>query len=89
VTTDRTGELVLSAGTKQIDHTSPFGDRWGGWYVTGTHGRMEHLGNRTARGTRRPTGGFREGDGPETRKVTDLRGWFDVADYLTPRTSWP
>jgi hypothetical protein len=27
------------------DYRSPFQQRWGGWYVTGTHGKMTHLGN--------------------------------------------
>ena len=36
---------VFSAGTYRTDHTSPFEERWGGWYVTGTHGDMLHLGN--------------------------------------------
>jgi len=27
------------------DYRSPFETRWGGWYVTGTHGQMRHLGN--------------------------------------------
>lgn len=30
------------------DHRSPFRGRWGGWYVTGTHGDMRHLGNELA-----------------------------------------
>lgn len=30
------------------DHRSPFEGRWGGWYVTGTHGEMRHLGNEIA-----------------------------------------
>ena len=30
------------------DHRSPFSGRWGGWYVTGTHGKMRHLGNELA-----------------------------------------
>jgi hypothetical protein len=24
---------------------SPLKDRWGGWYVTGTSGRQQHMGN--------------------------------------------
>lgn len=28
------------------DHRSPYSERWAGWYVTGTHGAIEHLGNR-------------------------------------------
>src|SRR5262249_52329631 len=27
------------------DPRAPFEDRWGGWYVSGTHGKMKHLGN--------------------------------------------
>jgi hypothetical protein len=27
------------------DHRTPFGDRWGGWYVTGQAGTSEHRGN--------------------------------------------
>jgi hypothetical protein len=42
---DRDGFPILSAGTYRIDHTSPLKQRWGGWYVTGTHGKQTHLGN--------------------------------------------
>ena len=39
------GTPIFRAGTFRTDHTSPFRERWGGWYVTGTHGDMLHLGN--------------------------------------------
>lgn len=29
------------------DHRSPFDERYGGWYVTGTHGKATHMGNQT------------------------------------------
>jgi hypothetical protein len=45
VVTDAEGYPVLSAGTYRIDQTSPLERRWGGWYVTGTHGKQTHLGN--------------------------------------------
>ena len=32
-------------GSYDADHRTPFSKRWGGWYVTGTHGSMRHLGN--------------------------------------------
>lgn len=32
-------------GTHRIDYRSPYEERWGGWYVTGRHGDMKHLGN--------------------------------------------
>jgi hypothetical protein len=35
-------------GTTTTDHTTPLEDRFGGWYVTGTHGSMRHNGNAIA-----------------------------------------
>ena len=32
-------------GSFVIDHRSPLEQRWGGWYVTGTHGAARHMGN--------------------------------------------
>ena len=43
---DRAGHPILGSGTFTSDHTSPFAERWGGWYVTGNHGSMRHMGNR-------------------------------------------
>lgn len=45
VYTDATGQPIFSAGTYRIDHSSPMAKRFGGWFVTGTHGEMKHLGN--------------------------------------------
>ncbi|MEM8910719.1 MAG: hypothetical protein AAGC97_03040 [Planctomycetota bacterium] len=42
---DAAGRPQLGRGTFTTDHTSPFEERWGGWYVTGHHGRMRHMGN--------------------------------------------
>ncbi|HVJ84844.1 MAG TPA: hypothetical protein VM452_04320 [Caulifigura sp.] len=39
------GMPIFSGGSYNVDHTTPFKDRWGGWYVTGTHGEQTHLGN--------------------------------------------
>lgn len=39
------GMLVRSAGQFTVDHTVPLEKRWGGWYVTGNHGSVHHLGN--------------------------------------------
>ena len=47
---DSSGQPLLSAGSKTVDHTTPIKDRWGGWYVTGTHGSQSHLGNLVIRG---------------------------------------
>jgi len=42
---ERSGQPALGSGTFTTDVTSPFEERWGGWYVTGTHGSMRHMGN--------------------------------------------
>jgi len=42
---DSSGVVDLQTGTSQVDDRTPFNERWGGWYVTGTHGAMTHRGN--------------------------------------------
>ena len=44
----RDGTPHYSLGTTTTDHTTPLEDRFGGWYVTGTHGSMRHNGNAIA-----------------------------------------
>ncbi len=39
------GTLKLRLGSHHVDHRTPYAERWGGWFVTGAHGRMRHLGN--------------------------------------------
>ncbi|MEO8681015.1 MAG: hypothetical protein ABI665_18335 [Vicinamibacterales bacterium] len=38
------GRTRPQLGSFLIDHRSPLDNRWGGWYVTGTHGAMKHMG---------------------------------------------
>ena len=80
VSPDRSGELVLSRGSKRVDHSTPFEDRWGGWYVTGTSGKQTHMGNQVVGGwpgLDDDTGGT---------NVTDLKPYFTVGNYLTPHS---
>ncbi len=42
---DERGQAILTLGTGITTPASPWEGRWGGWYVTGTYGRMRHLGN--------------------------------------------
>ena len=42
---DFNGRPRAGSRTYVTDHASPFEQRWGGWYVTGSHGQMRHLGN--------------------------------------------
>jgi hypothetical protein len=39
------GLPLAQFGSYDADDRTPFAKRWGGWYVTGTHGAMRHLGN--------------------------------------------
>src|SRR5258707_994934 len=45
IVTGPTGAPMPRFGNYLSDHRSPFEERWAGWYVTGTHGSMRHLGN--------------------------------------------
>lgn len=74
------GMPVFREGTYRSDHSSPFEERWGGWYVSGTHGKMRHMGNLI----------FRQGDSARNlnrdrgANADDLERWFDTDPYLTP-----
>jgi hypothetical protein len=76
---DAAGLPILSGGTRQIDHTSPLKDRWGGWYVTGTSGRQEHLGNLIIRTREVPE----RVDNAAGRNVTDLGKRIERSAYLS------
>ena len=41
------GRAMPQLGSFLIDHRAPLDQRWGGWYVTGTHGSARHMGNAT------------------------------------------
>jgi hypothetical protein len=41
------GNPITSTGSYLTTHESPISERWGGWYVTGKHGKARHLGNLT------------------------------------------
>ena len=82
VFTDRHGMPILNAGTFRTDHTSTFSERWGGWYVTGTHGKQTHMGNWLVENKRDPAA---EGNAAG-QNVTELKSRFTVANYLTPHS---
>lgn len=81
---DAQGLPILSSGSFRIDQTSPLERRWGGWYVSGTHGKQTHLGNIILKGSREP-------DPDQLAKLgglnrTDLKDYFDTSAYLTPHS---
>ena len=63
-----------------MDHRTPFEDRWGGWYVTGTHGSQKHMGNAIAPDPGSPlcAAGERHAE-PHHARLED----FDVSRHLT------
>ncbi|HEX8916630.1 MAG TPA: hypothetical protein VF796_30045, partial [Humisphaera sp.] len=82
---DPRGNPILNAGTKLTTHESPFGQRFGGWYVSGTHGghdRQPHLGNRIGKDRDDATCA----DPAAAADVTDLSKFFDTSFYLTPHS---
>lgn len=77
---NRGGQPNYGSGTFTIDHTSPFSRRFGGWYVSGTHGDMRHMGNVQAADRLRPEALDREAGA----NVTDLKSIVNVEPYLQP-----
>lgn len=79
---DAMGMPVFNAGTFNTSHESPLKERWGGWFVTGTHGQQTHMGNVIVTNRQRP-------ELLETAagaNVTDLAGLVETSPYLTPHS---
>ena len=77
---DEAGQPMFSAGSRIVDHTTPVEQRWGGWYVTGTHGKQKHLGNLIVRErvVREPV------DNANGQNVVELKDRLVVEPYLSP-----
>jgi hypothetical protein len=76
------GLPILSEGSRRVDQTTPIENRWGGWYVTGTHGAQNHLGNFVV-SDRHATRPWKNDAG---QNVTDLSGRVPTDNYLTPHS---
>lgn len=76
--------LFLGVGTfaQTTDHRNTLEERWGGWYVSGTHGKIRHMGNAVAPDPTRP--GDLETEG--TQNLTSLATKFDGSTYLQPNS---
>ncbi|WP_210420208.1 hypothetical protein [Aquisphaera giovannonii] len=74
------GQPAYNAGTFTTSHESPLRERWGGWYVTGTHGRQRHMGNVLISDRMRPE----LLDVGRGANRTDLKPKFDTSAYLAP-----
>ena len=72
--------LVTGTFFAGIDHRTPIEERWGGWYVSGTHGSMHHMGNAVAPDQGRPTDLEEAG----TQNLRSLSNKIDTSKYLAP-----
>ncbi len=70
------GMIDQGTGVVRVDHRTPLEQRWGGWYVTGAPGALQHKGNRVvARGEGAPL--------PTTSIWPSLDVKVDTAGYLS------
>lgn len=66
-------------GSYDPDDRTPFRQRWGGWYVTGTHGSMRHMGNAIVTNVERRETMISD----STLNRTALDGLFDARGYVS------
>ena len=90
VLTDKNGNAIPAAGTAPSSDRTPFKERFGGWYVTGTHGAQRHWGNLTV-----PVNKETIGDAKAYIKrlnlepganLNNVQSRFDPSRYLTPNS---
>lgn len=75
------GQPLFSAGSQNVNHTTPLSQRFGGWYVTGTHGGQRHQGNVFAVDRNTPI--TNDDSGLNRTELADL---FRTDRYLTPHS---
>jgi hypothetical protein len=75
---ERSGMPIFNAPSYVTDHRSPLGERWGGWYVSGTHGKQLHMGNVFVEDRSHPEGLDRS----RGSNLTDLASLVDTHPYL-------
>ena len=80
---DPVGLPVLSEGSYRTDHSSPLTERWGGWYVTGTHGKTAHMGNFQLPSSKRQKKPIENKTG---LNITNLSQLTPIAQYPSPHS---
>jgi hypothetical protein len=87
---DSHGNAILRAGTFLTNDRSPWRERWGGWYVSGTHGHAVHMGNLMAPDGANVTGNAKhylsQIDLTSGANVQDVSEKFDSEYYLSPHS---
>ncbi len=76
------GQPIFSGGSFNVDHRTPLENRWGGWYVTGTHGEQKHLGNLVIAGREAPV----KVDNSAGHNQTELPERVSKSSCLTPHS---
>ena len=79
--------VTLNRSAVVTNDKSPFIERWGGWYVTGTHGNQRHMGNHLVRQPAESLGTIpqysKQANLSSGSNITDLSARFDTKRYLT------
>jgi hypothetical protein len=88
---DSAGNALFRAGTFITTDRSPWRERWGGWYVTGSHGDQVHMGNLTlGEHVQALHSNLQEHvnhlDRTAGANVKDVTKKFDSARYLSPHS---
>ncbi len=78
----RSNGKMFETGTV-TDHRSEYQDRWGGWYVTGQHGTMRHLGNEFVS---EPPNEEQPIDRERSANLVSLAGRVDTSPYLSSQS---
>jgi hypothetical protein len=74
------GSPRLTAAAVVVDSRTSIDQRWGGWYVTGKSGEVQHRGNAFAPNPDQPT----VLDLRNAQNITSLAGRLDTSTYLLP-----
>ncbi len=70
------------SGYSQISHDKPLEKRWGGWYVTGTHGEMVHLGNVFGKEAIKES----KANPAYLTNLKQIDQFFDTSKYISPHS---
>jgi len=76
---DAEGMPAFRGAQMLTDDRTPFEQRYGGWYVSGTHGDMRHRGNAVGHDRQHPD----VLDTAGTQNLTSLAKKFDSSNYLS------
>ena len=77
--TTATGTQAVQTESFITGQQSPLKERWGGWYVTGTHGSQTHMGNVVVQDKDHPE----QLDRAAGANITDLSKHINTAAFLT------